>query len=87
MTTSTFHVTAWVNFPKQLVRDLNSRDEEKVVAALCRIIVSHDLVDEESAPYPPASGPAFWEIISNDVGKPMVDAVMDQIGKLDPKPR
>lgn len=82
-----FHVTAWVNFPKALARDLDSKDEARTMAALLAIVQSHDLVDEEGADYPPATERAFWEAISNDVGAAILQAVLGQIGKLDPKPR
>lgn len=81
-----FQVTAWVNFPKTLARELNSGDETRTLAALCQIVTAHDLVDEEGRDYPPATDPAFWDAISNDLGAAIVQAVIGQIGKLDPKP-
>lgn len=81
-----FHVTAWVNFPKRVLAEMNSKDEARTRAALCQIVTAHDLVDEDGNDYPPATEPDFWGAIPDDLGAIIVGAVVGRIGKLDPKP-
>jgi len=81
-----FSITAWVNFPRSVALDLRSRDQERTGSALRQVILAHDLVDEDGEPYPLADDPAFWEVISDDLGAAIVLAALAQIGRLDPKP-
>jgi hypothetical protein len=77
-----FHITAWVNYPGQLREDMRSGDEKKVSAALKLIVISHDLVDFDGKPYPPASEEAFWTEAPDDVGYAIIGAIRDRFGKL-----
>lgn len=79
-----FTVTAWMNAPKELWREVNSGDEARILPALMQLVTDHDLVDFDGNPYPPASERAFWDEINNDLGAYIIQAVAGQIGKLDP---
>lgn len=79
-----FTIEAWMNAPKHLWREVNSKDEARTLAALMQIVTDHDLVDFDGNPYPPASERAFWDEIDNDLGAYIIQTVAGQIGKLDP---
>jgi hypothetical protein len=79
-----FTVTAWMNAPKELWREVNSGEEARILPALMQLVTDHDLVDFDGNPYPPASERAFWDEINNDLGAFIIQAVAGQIGKLDP---
>lgn len=53
----------WLNFPQRLFAQMQSGNQE-AAAALSRIVLAHnDWLDEDGAPYPPPSEPAFWEAL------------------------
>lgn len=80
---SDFRVRIWRNFPQRLKADLRSGDGEKVMAAMTRIVLEHNgWRDEDGNPYPPASEPAFWEAIPDELAMVVGNALMEEIKKL-----
>lgn len=80
---SDFRVKVWRNFPQRLKADLRSGDPATVLAAMTRIVVEHnDWRDDEGAPYPPASEPAFWEAIPDELAMIIGNALMEEVKKL-----
>jgi glutamate-1-semialdehyde aminotransferase len=41
-------------------------------------------VDFDGNPYPPASDPAFWREIPQDVAAVIIQSIQGQMGRLDP---
>lgn len=78
-----FKVKLWVNYPQKLNADLNSGDQERMAAALGRIVLEHNgWCDEETRPYPPASERAFWEAIPDELAAVLLVLVRQESLKL-----
>ena len=81
---SLFTVDLWVNIPQSLWRDLMSNDLDACAAAFGRVVVSHDLVDFDGAPYPPGGSPDLYRELPADLVRIIADLRTAQIGKLSP---
>lgn len=83
-----FSVTAWLNFPRSLIvrlqalpRDTPEGDAE-AGRLIGQIVIDHDLVDFDGAPYPPTTDPAFWEEIPPDLQAILISEVFGRVGKV-----
>jgi len=79
-----YRVEAWVNYPRALLKALTSGVESQIEGALAQIIQAHDLTDFDGTPLPPATDPAFYEAVSDDLLVTILRAVQEQVGKLTP---
>ena len=79
-----FTATLWVNMPRSLLEGLYSMDEETIAAAFAQLVIGHDLVDFDGAPYPPAGTPEFFRAIPNDLFAVIRLAARQQEGRLSP---
>lgn len=77
-----FTVHLWVNTPQSLWRDLMSSDLDTCAAAFGRIVVSHDLVDFDGAPYPPGGSPDLYRELPTELVRVINDVRVAQIGRL-----
>jgi len=78
-----FRFKAWINYPAQLQRDMQSSDEDKARAALMKIVLEHNgWVDFDGNEYPPATDPRFWDEIPNELAIATLSLVNAETGKL-----
>lgn len=77
-----FHVTAWINYSGKVQQALESRDAGRIREGLMKVILEHDLVDDEGEAYSPASDPKFWDEIPGDLAATIVQSVQGCWGKL-----
>ena len=69
----------WVNFSASLMAEMNSRDQERIYAALRQIVLEHNgWLDENGTPYPPANDPAFWDALPIHLASRAMQAVMER---------
>lgn len=63
-----FEVQVWTNYPARLWADVQSRDEERIGAALRQLIRGHNgWQDFDGQPYPPADTAEFWGAIPTEL--------------------
>ena len=79
-----FSVTVWVNIPPAVWRDMMSNDLDKCAAAFGQIVVHHDLVDYDGAPYAAGGSPDLYRQLPTDLVRVINDVRAAQIGRLSP---
>lgn len=78
-----FKVRLWINYPKRLLDELSSEDNERIKAALCQIVLEHNgWLDFDGQPFPPASDPSFWDQIPDELAGVVVVVTRLESGKL-----
>jgi len=78
-----FRMKLWANFKRSLLDEINSGDNDRVSAALCRIVLEHNgWYDEDGQPYPPASTAAFWDAIPTELAALIVIVIQREATRL-----
>lgn len=78
-----FKARVWLNYPQRLAQELASEDQERIKAALTLMVLEHNgWCDEDGTPFPPATDPAFWDAIPNELAGCVVGALMAEVTKL-----
>jgi hypothetical protein len=78
-----FKVLVWVNYPRRLNDELSSGDQERIKAALLKVVLAHnDWCDEDGAPLPRASDEGFWEAIPDELAASIIVLLTVTVGKL-----
>ena len=63
-----FQFRFWLNAPQRLWNDVESGDDKPAKAALSQIMLEHNgWADTDGTPFPPASDPAFWDLIPTEL--------------------
>lgn len=70
----------WLNFPQKLFAQMQSGNQEAMAAALSRIVLAHNgWLDEDDAPYPPPTDPAFWEALPTHQAVALLRAIVARV--------
>lgn len=79
-----FRAKLWVNYPRRLIDDLRQTDDlERSKAALGQMVVEHNgWVNYDGTEFPPASEPAFWDAIPDELAGALIALVNREAGKL-----
>lgn len=63
-----FQVRLWTNYPAETFRDLHSEDEQVFGEAFRQVVLEHNgWPDPDGVPMPPATDPAFWDALPNEL--------------------
>lgn len=80
------HVTVWANAPLSLrMRLVKPESDEDLAAVWGQIVVGHNLLDFDGKPLPPATDPDFYYQMPGDLMPLLLQAILDQYGRLSPK--
>lgn len=72
-----------VNYPGRLTGELESGDLARIRAAMVAIVTEHNgWLDEDGAPYPPASDLTFWEVLPPELLGVIVAVATSEAGRL-----
>lgn len=78
-----FRVKVWVNYPRRLATEIGSGDEARMRAALLEIVTEHNgWCDYDGQPYPPATDPAFWTAIPDELAAVAIVSIREAAGLL-----
>lgn len=79
-----FKAKLWVNYPRGLIDDLNQNEDADIrKRALGKMVVEHNgWLDYDGTPFPPASEPAFWDAIPDELAAMLIALVNREAGKL-----
>ncbi len=81
-----FRVKLWLNYPRRLREDINSRDEARISAAARQIVLEHNgWVDFDGLPYPPANTEEFWAEIPTELATVLMYLALEEVGAILPK--
>lgn len=73
-------VRVWVNCPNRLLGELTSGDNDRVRAALCRMILEHNAwADDDGEPLPSPTGAAFWDAIPTELAALMIATYVREV--------
>lgn len=72
----------WVTYPRRLIDDIRSGDEDRMKAALRQIVLEHNgWIGDDGNPLPPATDERFWDEIPDSIGGAIIAAVQAEVGK------
>lgn len=76
-------VKVWVNFPRALLLELQSSDNDRLAAALGKIVLEHnDWADSDGVALPEPANAAFWQLIPDELAGVILVLLNQELGRL-----
>lgn len=73
-------IRCWVNSPNRLIAELQSGEEDRIKAALCRLIIEHNgWADDDGAPLPPPTEHGFWSEIPTELAALIIQTFVEAV--------